>query len=199
MPRIVLYGHAAYSIEDDKCRVPKNTTLTIYAPNGALLDKSVSDALANGEDITAEKIQSTTDPLWFFNRADFLDQPKPKKDMTELFNIVYPKTYTEGEKVPNFYLRPIESSKCDFSPIYPAKQTEVIGVNEDVFLSDIFEDFPERELHWAGCSFTRDDKSALGYGYVTKLKDERLKQLYLPPEKPAEVKRKLRAERFSKK
>lgn len=187
--RTVLYGHAAYSKEIEECSVPKNTTFTVYAPNGALLDKSVSDALANGENLMQEDIQFKKDPLWFFNRS--LDVPEPKSLCTQ-----YPITYSEGEKVPDFCMRKAERPTFNFSPMKPAKKTKVVFVTESIFLSELFEQHKGKEIHWAGCSFTRDDLSAAGYGYAATLKNDRLKKLYLPTPVSDEVKRNQRAERF---
>lgn len=190
MFRTIFYGHAAYSMEIEKCSIPKNTSFTVYAPDGALLDKSVSDALANGENLLLLDIQTKQDPYWFFNRSLKIPECKP-------LNMQYPKTYYEGDQVPNFCLHEAELPVFNFPPIQPGKETEVVVAIEPVYLSELFEQYKGKEIHWAGCSFTRDDISAIGYGYASTLKSDRLKKLYLPPPLTEEVKRNLRAERFS--
>lgn len=96
--RTVLYGHAAYYASEGKCTIPADTTLTLYAPSGALLDKAVADALANGEHITNKDLEAVKDVLFFIGRR--LDVPADGNP--ELLN-AYPLVLNAGDEVPNFF------------------------------------------------------------------------------------------------
>lgn len=189
--RTVLYGHAAYYASEGKCTIPADTTLTLYAPSGALLDKAVADALANGEHITNKDLEAVKDVLFFIGRR--LDVPADGNP--ELLN-AYPLVLNAGDEVPNFFLihAPIPESKTTL--FHTISQT--VNVVETTDLSDLLERYKGHDLHWGACSFAKEPNAeSIGYGYGYKFKKESpLNKHYAEPPLSEEVKKKKRAERF---
>lgn len=191
-PRLVLYGHGAHHTHDGDCTIPEGTTITFYGPHGAILDKNVSSALADGEIITTDDLTYVKDEIYYLKKeisvVNRVDESKLEK---------FPKTYGPGEKVPNYFLNPAPHSFTNNTPVNRVK-IEVGLVEEMWLLSDILVDLKGEDIHWAACRTAKTpDKNSPGHGYAVKFSaNSKLKSIYFSPEKSESEKLKSRAERF---
>lgn len=190
--RKVLFGHAAYYSEDGNCVIPQNTSFTLYAPPGALLDKNVAEALANGESIKLGDVIAVKDDIFFLNRN--LDVPKEFGNASLLNE--YPKVLLAGDAMPDFFILPA-TRDINKNPLLPTP-TDVVTVNEKTQISELLKKIQGHDIHWAACSFAKTpDENAIGYGYAYKFSpDSPFKMYYAPPKLSENEIKNNRAQRF---
>lgn len=193
MPRIVFYGHASFATTSTDCTIPTDTSLTIYCSPGSLLNQEVSNALANGELLTAKDI-SVSKATWYLIKNGLNPTDKSTHESFD----TYPLILRAGDNVPDYVL-----SYADIPAMNPPLNqvpTQVVQVREQTSLSQLLNQFKGQDLHWGACGFAKDfeDIRAVGYGYAFSLKsDSALKNNYQSP-KPSEEEKKIqRLKRFS--
>ncbi|WP_165483133.1 putative adhesin [Legionella genomosp. 1] len=193
MTRIVFYGHASFATTSTDCTIPTDTSLTIYCSPGSLLNQDVSNALANGELLTAEDI-SVSKATWYFIKNGLKPTDKPGHNSFD----TYPLILKAGDNVPDYVL-----SYADIPAMNPPLNqvpTQVVQVRKKTSLSQLLNQYKGQDLHWGACGFAQnfEDIRAVGYGYAFSLKpDSALKNNYQPP-KPSEEEKKIqRLKRFS--
>jgi hypothetical protein len=195
MTRLVIYGHASYYEKDEECVVPQGTTITFYAPPGALMDQTICSALVHGDTVEGKDVQLINDIIFFHNQGINIPKVTP---LSELGG--YPKTFAEGERIPNFYLKPADLPMSYGPPLRPTETTvhSLPPSQGRVFLSDLLQQFKGQNIHWAACSFVKDPSPrSIAYGYACKFAaNSPLRSRYEKPALSEEEKKKKRSERF---
>ncbi|MCW8450918.1 putative adhesin [Legionella quinlivanii] len=192
MPRIVFYGHASFDATSTDCTIPTDTSLTIYCSPGSLLNQEVSNALANGELLTAKDI-SVSKATWYLIKNGLNPTDKPHHESFD----TYPLILRAGDNVPDYVL-----SYADIPAMNPPLSqvpTQVVQVRKKTSLSQLLNQYKGQDLHWGACGFAQDSKDirAVGYGYAFSLKpDSALKNIYMKPQPSEEEKRNQRLKRF---
>lgn len=175
--RLVLFGHSAF-FDSSRVELPENTSITFYAPEGALLDSNIAKALANGELIETSDLMPVKFPIQFLAKAII---PVNFKLTDEHLLGDYPRTYYAGDTLPNYLIGYATALDQQPDPLRPVA-SEVLVMKEVQSLEEILNNNKGRDIHWAGCSFSYDsNETSIGYGYGYKFKtDSQLKSVYDP-------------------